>query len=243
MSKLRVFVVDDDRDFATSLADVLKLDGHQVDVAHTGEEAIERFRQHDYDVTFMDVKLPGLNGVESFMEIRKLKPHARVYMMTGFSVEHLLQQAIDQGALGVLHKPLDLERLLEMLNKIKPEGILIADDDPDFVAALGEVLTENGYKIYVAHDGREAVQKILANGIDVLILDLRMPVLNGLEVYLELKGHGRCLPTIIVTAYAREEAESLSKLSELSVTGVLTKPFDPAELLAALERLTGGGQE
>ncbi len=243
MSKLRIFVVDDDRDFAESLADVLRLDGHQVDTAYTGEEAIERFPQKEYDLTFMDVKLPGLNGVESFMEIRKLKPDAQVYMMTGFSVEQLLEQAVAEGARGVLHKPLDLEELLRMLNDIKAGGVLIADDDPDFVQSIREVLEEHGYKVYVAHDGGEAVEKVLNNGIDVLILDLRMPVLNGLEVYLELKKHGRCLPTILVTAYAREEAEAIDTLKSLAVTGVLTKPFDPGQLLVALENLSEPQQE
>jgi len=243
MAKLRIFVVDDDRDFAESLADVLELDEHQVDVAYSGEEAVEKFQQNQYDLTFMDVKLPGMNGVESFLEIRKTKPNARVYMMTGYSVEQLIEEAIENGALGVLHKPLDLERLLKMLAEIKPEGILIVDDDPDFVEGIRELLEENGYTVYVARNGREAVERILANGIDVLILDLRLPVLSGLEVYLELRKHGRCLPTIIVTAYAREESEAIDRLRDLKVTGILTKPFEPGQLLGALEELIARRQE
>ena len=135
----------------------------------------------------MDVRLPGRNGVESFLEIRRRKPGARVYMMTGFSVEQLLEDAIAGGARGVLHKPLDLQRLLNLLKEIKPEGILIADDDVEFVASVSEVLAENGYRVGVARDGREAVKRVLDNGFDVLILDLRLPGLDGMEVYMELK--------------------------------------------------------
>ncbi len=239
MGKLRIFVVDDDRDFAESLADVLRLDGHEVDTAYSGEEAVERFKQQDYDLTFMDVKLPGINGVEGFMQIRKLKPDARVYMMTGFSVEQLLQQAVANGALGVLNKPLDLDRLLEMLNNIKPEGILVADDDPEFVESIREVLVEQGYTVYVATNGQEALDRVLSNGIDVLILDLRMPVLGGLEVYMELKNRGHGLPTIIVTAYAKEDVDQIHKLRGMADTGILTKPFDPAELLESIKSLIG----
>ncbi len=79
--------------------------------------------------------------------------------------------------------------------------------------------------------------------IDVLILDLRLPMLSGLEVYMELDRQGRRLPTIIVTAFAREEAAMLDKLRTLSVTGVLTKPFDPAQLLAAVESLAAEEKE
>lgn len=238
MSHLRIFVVDDDQDFAASLADVLELDGHQVEIAHSGEEAVKAFRKNDYDLTFMDVKLPGRNGVESFLEIRRHKPNARVYMMTGFSVEQLLEEAIAGGAYGVLHKPLDLRRLLDMLKEIKPEGVLIADDDQQFVESIQDLLNDNGYRVFVARDGREAIDRVLDNGIDVLILDLHLPVLNGLEVYMELKHRGRIVPTIIVTAYANEEVEALDELHSLTLTGVLTKPFDPEQLLDAIQSLT-----
>ena len=238
MSKLHILVVDDDRDFADSLADVLRLNGHQVDVVFSGEKALEKFREHDYDLTFMDVQLPGKNGVERFLEMRNLKPAARVFLVTGFSVQQLIDQAVAQRACGVLQKPLDLKKLLDMVGRIKPHGVLIADDDRDFVQGIRDMLQHDGYKVYIAHDGQEAIQRVLANQIDVLILDLCMPVLNGLEVYLELERQGRSLPTIIVTAYAREEAAILDKLRTLSVTGVLTKPFDPTQLLATIEALT-----
>jgi two-component system, NtrC family, response regulator HydG len=136
MSKLHVLVVDDDRDFAESLADVLRSDGHWVDTAYSGEEAILRFPLWHYDLTFMDVRLPGRNGVESLLELRKLRPDAQVYMMTGFSMEHLLERALAVGARGVLQKPLDLDRVLQLLKEMQSCQILIADDDPDFVAGI-----------------------------------------------------------------------------------------------------------
>ncbi len=236
MTALRVFIVDDDIDFAESLAEVIKKRGHHVEMAHSGEDAVERFRDADFDIAFMDVKLPGMNGVESFFEIRKLKPDAKVMMMTGYSVEHLLRQAVDNGALGVLHKPLDFDDVLAALDKVKPEGlVLIADDDPDFVGSLEDVLTDAGYSILVAHSGDEALRKGMENDLDVLILDLRMPVINGLDVFLELKKQGRKVPTIIVTGYADEEAAAIETLRQESASGCLVKPFDPLKLLEAIE--------
>jgi len=69
-----------------------------------------------------------------------------------------------------------------------------------------------------------------------------MPVLSGLETYLELKKAGRAIPTIIVTAFAGEETETLERLRSLSVSGVLRKPFDPRELLKEVERLAKQGE-
>ena len=236
MTKLRVFIVDDDIDFAESMAEVIEDHGHHVDLAHSGEDAVERFRDADFDIAFMDVKLPGNNGVESFFEIRKMKPDAKVMMMTGYSVEHLLRQAVDNGALGVLHKPLDFDDVFEALKKVKPDGlVLIADDDPDFVASLEEVLTEAGYSVAVAHSGDEALKKGMENDLEALILDLRMPVINGFDVFMELKKQGRKVPTIIVTGYADEEAAAIETLRHEKASGCLVKPFDPLVLLEAIE--------
>lgn len=241
MSPLKIFIVDDNRDFAESLADLLKLDGHQVEFAFDGETAIENFRNQNYDITFMDVKLPGLNGVESFFEIRKINPQAKIVMMTGYSIEQLVNQAVENGALGVLTKPIGMSQLLEQLEKIKPNGIiLLTDDDQDFVNSLEDVLTNQNYRVLVARTGQEAIDRILANNIDVLILDLKLPILNGLEVYLALKEHGCEIPTIIVTGYPIEEADSINQLRSMSVSGCFIKPFDPQDLLQAIKLIEVG---
>ena len=108
MKPQRIFVVDDDQDFAQSLADVLDNRGHQVEMAFSGEQAVQKFREQEFDVTLMDVRMPGMSGVESFQEIRRLEPDAQVILMTGSSLAHLLQEAVDEGAVGVLNKPIDL---------------------------------------------------------------------------------------------------------------------------------------
>ncbi len=120
MKQLRVFIVDDDPDFVESLATVLESMNYEVQVAYNGETAIEKFRGQDFDIAFMDVKLPGKNGDESFLEVHEFKPEAKVVMMSGYSVEQLLQQAIDNGAWGALKKPFDIQEVLEMIEKNRP---------------------------------------------------------------------------------------------------------------------------
>lgn len=235
---LRVFIVDDDQDFAESLAILLQGEGHEVDVAFSGKAAIEKFREHDFDIAFMDVTLPGMNGVESLLEIRKFKPAARVVMMSGYTVEELLEQAVTSGALGVLRKPLDLEEVLRLLDEIKPGGILIVDDDADFVETTRAVLESRGNSVFVANTGEQAIESVRANDIDILVLDLRLPILSGLDTYLELRRLGHDLATIIVTAYADEEAERINVLRSSSVTSVLRKPIDPDDLVEAVEELS-----
>ena len=113
--KLRILVVDDNQELAESLAEVLEARCYQGEVAFSGEEAVRKFAEQEFDLTFMDVKMAGMNGVEAFFEILKLKPNAQVIMVTAFSVEHLLQQAVDKGAAGVLHKPFNRNKLHSLL--------------------------------------------------------------------------------------------------------------------------------
>lgn len=230
----RVLVIDDDCDHAESVADVLSARGYVVETADSGEMGVARFRQDDYDITLMDVKLPGMNGLETFVEFRKIRPDAKIIMMTGFSVEHLIAQAVEDGALGVLHKPFAVADLFAMLERAKPRGmVLVADDDPDFATSITPVLERNGYSVQVARTGQEALDKAEIEGIDCLILDLRLPVLSGLEVYLRLKDAGRLMPIILVTGYVDEESQTITRLRPLTC-GVLVKPFDPAKLLQAV---------
>jgi len=236
MRTLQILVVDDDPDFAESLAEVLEARGHQVEWAFSGEEAVQKFVQQEFDVTLMDVAMPGMNGAEAFFEIRKLKPDARVIMMTAFSVEHLLEQAVDKGAVGVLHKPIDPDELFSLLARAMPDGIiLVVDDDPDFADSTRQLLEERGHVVLVARNGEEALDSMEDGGIGLLILDLRLPMLSGLEVYLELKRRGRVVPTLIVTGYAGEEAGALEQLSSLEVEGYLKKPFAPEKLFEVID--------
>jgi len=233
----RVLVIDDDRDHAESIADILSMRGHSVEAVFSGEQGVEVFREQDFDIVFMDVKLPGMNGVETFFEFKKIRPGARVMMMTGFSLEQLITQAIENGALGVLRKPFAIQDLLHVLEQIKPRGmVLVADDDPDFAASLEPVLTHHGYRVVIASTGEEALAKASADGVDCLVLDLSMPLLTGIDVYRKLKAAGKEIPTIFVTGLPGERLNAVSELH--SDGGVLMKPFDPSDLLRAIASAT-----
>lgn len=120
MSRLRILIVDDDRDFAASLGRVFEVRGHEVSLAFGGEEAVEKSRRADFDVAFVDLRMPGKDGLEYLHEIRRLKPNTDVVMMTGYTCDPRLDQAVDGGALGTLCKPFDLNAALDMARKVSP---------------------------------------------------------------------------------------------------------------------------
>lgn len=118
MSKLlNILVLDDDTENADALAELLSSENHRVLVAYDGKQAIEAFATNKVDLGFFDVMMPGKNGVESFLEIRESHPDARIYFMTGYSSDSILDRATDKGALGVFGKPMDPAKLLEIVDR------------------------------------------------------------------------------------------------------------------------------
>jgi DNA-binding response OmpR family regulator len=156
-------------------------------------------------------------------------------MMTGFSLEQLIAQAIENGALGVLYKPFAATDLLSTLGQVVPRGrVLVADDDPDFVDSITPILAAADFDLRLAANGREAIAEIDKRMPDCLILDLGLAVLAGPESMARLLEVCRMVPTILVTGgYSDEVAESVAGFG-LRAHGLLQKPFDPSALLAAV---------
>jgi CheY-like chemotaxis protein len=113
----RVLIVDDDRALASSLANYVETNGHEVTLAANGKEAVECFRQTEFDIAFMDIQMPVMNGIDSFREIREVRPAACVVLMTG-APEESHQQALRAGALALLTKPFQMSALLALLHSV-----------------------------------------------------------------------------------------------------------------------------
>ena len=236
--KLKILIADDDVDNAASLGELFELEGHEAIVVHSGEDAISAYETHHFDLAFMDVMMPGKNGVESFLEIRKLCPQARVYMMTGYSVEQLLRQATENGAMGVLTKPVDLEKISAALKEAGSNGIVIvAEDDPDFANHLVRIVNDGGLVCRLVQSSKETGLFTATLDKDIMIFDLKKPLIDGVEVINELRKAGRAAPAIIITAEGPEYHDTIDAMQDIRVTGILNKPFDPLRLLNQLENL------
>ncbi len=124
-------------------------------------------------------------------------------------------------------------------------NILICDDDLDIVAALKIYLSSEDYKIFVAHNGRQALDSVKNNDIDLVLMDIMMPEMDGISATAKLREDYN-IPVILLTA----KSESTDKVLGLNIGAddYVTKPFDPVEVLARvrsqLRRYTRlGGQQ
>jgi len=98
---------------------VLKEKGYAVATAQSGPEAIAKVKETAFDIIFMDIKMPEMNGVETYNRIKKIRPEAVVVMMTAYAVEDLIQEALKKGANGVMYKPLDIKKVVALIEKAR----------------------------------------------------------------------------------------------------------------------------
>ena len=116
--KTNILVVDDLKSSRLTLGGILEDEGHNVVLAENGYQAIEAAKQIPFDLIFMDIKMPGINGVQTFREVKKFNPQAAVIMMTSYSVEDLVRRAISQGAYTCIYKPFNAEKILTLVGEI-----------------------------------------------------------------------------------------------------------------------------
>jgi DNA-binding NtrC family response regulator len=233
--KAKVLVVDDDRDVADSLAGIIEARGHSVWVAYDGEEAMRLALELRFDVGFLDVVLPGKNGVESLFDLKRLQPGMAIYMMTGFSVADLIARALAGGALGILRKPVAPEEVLSLLPPRNGGSLLIADEDGDLSDSLAPALNEAGWPTLAVSCSEDAKMRAADAMLDAMIVDIDAPLLGSMEVCAELWRMGRRLPTVIVTP----EEEEVKPVAPGNVCH-LFKPVDPVQVLSLIDKVAPG---
>src|ERR1051325_2247591 len=115
-----------------------------------------------------------------------------------------------------------------------PATLLVADDDPGLRESLERALTREGYRIVLASDGRAALERVQAGGIDLIVTDLKMPGLTGLELLRAAKAIAPDVDVILLTAFGTIE-EAVKAMKD-GAYDFLTKPFQRAQLLRVVRQ-------
>ena len=115
--KIRVLLVDDEKDFTETLAQRLEVRGFDIKTCFSGDEALDMIQKHEFDVIVLDVLMPGQDGIETLREIKNLKPLIHVIMLTGNATVETAIEGMKLGAYDYLIKPTKTEDLLEKINK------------------------------------------------------------------------------------------------------------------------------
>lgn len=144
-------IVDDDAAMVKTLSDVLRLKGWHVSAAYSGGAAVEAVEQTDFDVVVMDIRMPGMDGVDAFKAMKRRDPDIPVVLMTAFAAPDRVGEAERHGVIRVLHKPVDVGALLQLLAErlSMQRPVLIIDEDAAFIKTMSEVLRLRGFEVVV----------------------------------------------------------------------------------------------
>lgn len=239
--KANILIVDDDEGMARTTAMILGRKGYAVATAENGPEALKMIEGEPFDVIFLDIKMPLMDGVEAHRRIKEIRPDAVVVMMTAYAVEDLVQEALEDGAWGILYKPLDFDRVVDIIENAKAARnsalILVVDDDPAGCLTLKNILVRKGYQVSTAYTGEEAIKATRQSRYDILFIDMKLPTINGLETYLSIREVNSEAVVVMMTAYREEVDDLVQQALQRRAYACLYKPFEVAELLELVDRI------
>ncbi len=237
MKKTNILIVDDEIDLLETLGDIFESKGYNVTMVEDGNKAIELLKKKYFDIILMDLKMPGISGVESFKEVKNLHPSAAIIMMTAGSIGEEIKEAMGAGVDAVVDKPFNVKKLVATIESILERPlILVVDDRVEDRETLRDILVERKYRAFVAKDGYEAIDIVRRSDFDVILLDIKMPGMDGMEVLEVVKEIKPDIGVVMMTGYSSEglAGKSLKK----GAYTCLYKPFlDMEKLLRVIEEV------
>ena len=231
-----ILVVDDEGDACENLRDILVDLGYHVDIARNGPEAIEQVRRSAYDIALLDLKMPGMDGVRLYREIKRLRPETAAIVVSAFAGSELADSALAEGATGVVPKPVDVPELLKAIeSSLAQPLVLIVDDDDDFCQNLWQILNGKKYRVGFAHSAAEAQDQLAAKAFDVVLIDWRLPGSEtGADVVRIVGERNPRARRVLVTGCREGLGDTIRGLVNRGIDAVCYKPIEVENLLDML---------
>ncbi|MCL7452179.1 MAG: GAF domain-containing protein [Anaerolineae bacterium] len=246
----KVLVVEDDRDLALVLRRHLESDGYRVLLAGCGEDALWLAREERPHVIILDIMLPDLSGF-AVLEALKAHPTTAPIPVVIASVLFEQEKGYALGAVDYLPKPVTREQLLTAARQAlahvapQPHSLLVVEDDPDIRSMMQEALIRQGYNVSTATSGDQVLGEVTRLRPDLILLDLKMPGMDGYDVIRQLKGSKdtQSIPIIVTTASPLDKERDKIRVLGMGATHYFTKPLSLSSLMAEIKKAISEKQE
>ena len=240
----QILVVDDDPDIRELLAEYISGQGIGVTAVEDGVAMDRALAKNTYDLVVLDLMMPGEDGLTIARRLKRTTS-LPIIMLTALKDSVDTVVGLELGADDYIGKPFNPRVLLARIRALlrRPSSgnveqifenstVLVVDDDEEICSLLAEYLTQQGFNLITAKDGKEMDDMLLQNDVDVILLDLRMPGEDGLHIASRLKQDAS-VPIIVMTAIG-DDVEQVVSL-ELGADDYINKPFQPREMLARIK--------
>ncbi|MBT1698788.1 response regulator [Fulvivirgaceae bacterium PWU4] len=258
-----VLVVEDNEIDSSQIAKILREDSVDVEIAPTGEKALELIQTGDYDCIILDYTLPDISGPDLIMKVSKAKQKLTpviVYSAKDFnrqelaqinlnsnavllkgvnSIEHLLEEVVTH--LHIAHKELPPEkrRIIENIRSkediLTGKTVLVVDDDVRNLFALTTVFERFNINVITAESGKEAIQILNENTkIEMVLMDIMMPEMDGYETTQKIRREHKNSSLPIIAVTAKAMKGDRQKCIEAGASDYITKPVKIDQLLSLM---------
>jgi two-component system cell cycle response regulator len=256
MENSKILVVEDHPLNMKLVRSLLQLSGYNVLEADNAETAIQMSSSQQPDLILMDIQLPGMDGLEAtrIIKSRKESENIPIIALTSYAMPGDEKKAREALCSGYITKPIDTRKFIETIQKFlkpvvkmteteTPKGpsskprILIVDDDPLNIKLLKAKLPAGQFEIFSALNGQLAIQKVLIDIPDLILLDIMMPEMDGFAVSRWIKENPATkeIPIILITAL--DGLDDKIRGLEAGADEFLNKPVNTIELLARIKSL------
>jgi signal transduction histidine kinase/CheY-like chemotaxis protein len=276
LTGLRTLIIDDNATNRRILDVVLRKQRLSTVVAESGAHALAVIEQQPFDLILLDAEMPAMDGFELAAQIRQRWPDftARIVMLSSLAHQPSAARRRDLRIAACLSKPIRNADLIDTLQRLFGGGaaqgvppalqpdepsearrhlnVLVAEDNAVNQALVRKILTKRGHTVVMAGDGRAAVDAFLRERFDVILMDVQMPEMDGVEATAAIRGlekhgipkassseleHRERVPIIALTAHAM--TGDREKFLAAGMDGYVTKPIQAAALCAAMAEVCG----
>jgi DNA-binding response OmpR family regulator len=196
----KILIVDDDAEFRLNLTEVLTGAGYQTASAASAQEAIARSEAEEFDIVLIDFMMPKMNGIDSLLTLRRVRPNTKVIMITAFATVENAVDAIRKGASDYLAKPFKIEALLATIRRVLEEARFeVCVNNMDLDRTLGSL----------ANPIRRNIIKLLHARENMRLMEITREL--GIDDHTKVLFHLKLLKEAGIVQQGREKSYSLTK--------------------------------
>lgn len=210
-TSLNILLVDDEKRFLNSLAERFRLKGFEPLLAESGEAAIEIAKARPVFAAVVDLKMPGMDGVETIEKLKAIHPEIKTVLLTGFgddksreAAEAIDSEYFEKDEMG------GFWRYIKSLTDTRV-NVLLVDDEEKFLNSISERIRLKGFEPLLAKSGEEALEIAQKEPVYAAVVDQKMPGMDGTETIAKLKEINPKIITVLLTGFGNDKIKDAAK--------------------------------